>query len=76
MSRPYKRLRVLLCANGLDQKDVARALLLSERTVSSRMNRRSEWTLGEAYKLLELLGEPPEALPRLFPRDGKSEGFQ
>ncbi len=74
MSRPYHRLRCLLYANGIHQSDVARALLVSVHTVSSKLNGHSEWTLGEAYKLLELLGEPMEALPQLFPRNGRNEG--
>lgn len=67
MSRPYHGLRMLMYASELTQSDIARKLRVSVHTVSDRLNGHSEWTLSEAYALLELLEQPEEALPKLFP---------
>lgn len=74
MSRPFQRVRSLMYENGLKQTDVARALLVSEHTVSDKLNGHTEWTLSEMYRLLGLFGQPDEELHNLFPPNGCNDG--
>ena len=70
MNHSFSALRGAMVAKGLDFEHVARALLVSPTTFSSRMNARYPWTLDEQYQMMDLLSLPYDQLHAYFPRYG------
>lgn len=66
----YTELRNALRDAGITQAEVAKALSLSEASMSFRMSGKYPFTLTEAYAILDMLDKPYSELPRLFPKDG------
>lgn len=70
MKTRYIDLRNALRDAGITHLEVAKALGISETSMSFRFSGRYPFTLAEAYVILDLLGRPYSDLPRLFPKDG------
>lgn len=74
MARPYQKLRDLMKRHRITQIDLAEELgLLSECTVSRKLNDRSPWTSDEMYRILEVLGVNYERMHEIFPKNGRNE---
>jgi len=73
MARLFSRLRTALTDADVDAPVLARALGVSQCTVSKKLNGHTQWNLDEMYAVLELLGRPAKDLPVLFPRGGQNE---
>lgn len=73
MARPYKILRDLLRQNEITSDILAEELNVAETTISRKMNAHNEWTLDQMYHILDLIGEKPERMHIIFPRNGQNE---
>lgn len=76
MARPFPIPRGQMIAHDLLQTDIARRLLMSERTVTRKLCGRAPWTLDEMYTLMDLLHWPYDRMHELFPKSGASSRFQ
>lgn len=61
----YKNLRKILEQRKFTNKDLASLLETSEKTVSNKMNGRTDWTLKEIMKISKFLA-PEYTLDYLF----------
>lgn len=75
MARLFGKLRGLMREFGDTQDDVARALLLSRISVSSKLRGATEWKLGEMYALMDRYHVPYSKLNEVFPNGGRSEMY-
>jgi len=67
----YRRLRAEMHRQEVDQMALARWIGVSQRTVVSRMNRNgSDFTLTDAYAILDRLGIDRARIGELFPPGG------
>ena len=51
----------------LQQRDLARALAMSETSLSHRMTVQVPWRVDEMYDVLRIIGAAPAELPLYFP---------
>ena len=51
----------------LQQRDLARALAMSETSLSHRMTGQVPWRVDEMYSVLRIIKASPDELPRYFP---------
>lgn len=54
----------------LQQRDLARALAMSETSLSHRMTGQVPWRVDEMYSVLRIIKASPDELPRYFPAAG------
>lgn len=66
----YDRLKKRLKTEGIPHEDVAVQLGVSRAAVNFRLAGKTPWKLEEAYAVLLMIGEEPDALPKYFPPDG------
>lgn len=59
-----------MMAADIDQKYLARKLLLSPKCVSQRMTGKCPWRMDEAYAIMDLLRLPYNQLADYFPPKG------
>lgn len=71
MARPFAKLRSLMVENDDTQDDLARLLLIDRSGISSRMNNRAEWKIGEMYAIMNRYHLPHDLLNQVFPMNGK-----
>lgn len=71
MAKPYYKLRFELGEKEIKQEDLAKMIGHSQGYVSRRLAGTDSWTLDDAYKILDILGLPDEALGEYFPRKEK-----
>lgn len=64
----YKRLRITLGVNDIDQQTLAKLLGRSTFYIHTRMTGKNSWTLQEAYKICELLGITIAEMSEYFPK--------
>ena len=57
--------------NDDTQDDLARLLLIDRSGISSRMNNRVEWKIGEMYAIMNRYHLPHKLLNQVFPMNGK-----
>jgi len=76
MKNLFIELRTEMMRRGFDRAYVARKLNMSVESLGNRftMPHKSPWRLDECYKLIQLLGEDPSNLYRLFPPNGLPAG--
>ena len=68
----YRYLSGRLRQLGIRQTDLAKAMGLSEASISHRFRGRTPWSIDEMYHLLDICRAQPEELHIDFPRGGKS----
>lgn len=51
----------------MQQRDLARALVMSETSLSHRMTGQVPWRVDEMYDVLRIIGAAPAELPLYFP---------
>lgn len=68
--KKYIRLRTLMMEHGVTEAAAAAALGISRATLCRKLNGGTEWTLGEAYTILDAFQVPHTRLGDIFPRDG------
>ena len=51
----------------MQQRDLARALAMSETSLSHRMTGQVPWRVDEMYSVLRIIKASPDALPLYFP---------
>ena len=68
----YIELRNALRNAGIQQRDIAVQIGLSETSMCHRMQGKYPFTISEAYEILDILHRPYSDLPILFPKDGAS----
>ena len=54
----------------MQQRDLARALAMSETSLSHRMTGQVPWRVDEMYSVLRIIEASPDELPRYFPAAG------
>lgn len=62
----YSELRGRIRARFKTQATFAKALGISNCTLSQKLNGASEWTAAEIRKACQLLDIPPDQIPRYF----------
>lgn len=62
----YSKLRGKIRQNFPTQAAFARALGISECSLSQKLNNHTEWTRKEMVRACELLGDGPESIPSYF----------
>lgn len=72
MKKLYAKLRSALVEHDITQSDLARRLLVSQRTISARFCAEQPWTINEMYTTLDWLGLPHDQMHIYFPPDGVS----
>lgn len=70
----FRELRKEMEKQQLDVAGLAELCGCSPRTIYSSLRREREWTLEEMYIVLDALGMPYEAMPKIFPRHGMYVG--
>jgi len=73
MARPFAKLRGLLREFDYAQDELADLLGIATSTANRKLNARTEWTLGEAYAILDRCGVPHDKLHDFFPQNGRNE---
>lgn len=71
MAKPYYKLRFRLGEADITQCILADKIGRSQGYVGRRLAGTASWTLEDAYKILDMLGLPDEALGEYFPRKEK-----
>ena len=51
----------------MQQRDLARALAMSETSLSHRMTGQVPWRVDEMYRVLRIIKASPDELPLYFP---------
>ena len=51
----------------MQQRDLARALAMSETSLSHRMTGQGPWRVDEMYSVLRIIKASPDELPLYFP---------
>ena len=51
----------------MQQRDLARALVMSETSLSHRMTGQVPWRVDEMYSVLRIIKASPDELPLYFP---------
>lgn len=51
----------------MQQRDLARALAMSETSLSHRMTEQVPWRVDEMYSVLRIIKASPDELPLYFP---------
>jgi hypothetical protein len=72
MAKLYSKLRHALDDADIDRPYIAKTLGVSNSYVGCRFVGRYPWTVEDAYKILDLLGEPAEKMTEYFPKGGKA----
>lgn len=63
----YKRLRITLGVNDIDQQTLAKLLGRSTYYIHTRVTGKGSWTLQEAYKICDLLKISIAEMTEYFP---------
>lgn len=74
MSKPYKKLRMQMYGEGVDQNAIADCVGRSRNYVSMRMRGECPWDMGDVYRICDLLEIPLEEIPQFFPREDSLKG--
>lgn len=75
--RRYPYLQERLAHLDIQRSDLGKHLSRSDGYITSRMQGKGEWTLGEMYQIMELIGEADEYLHLVFPKNRKSaKGYE
>ena len=72
MTKRYNYLSGRLRQLGIEHRDLAYALGLSPQAVSHRFTGKTDWSLNEMYRTLDVCRAQPEDLHLYFPRDGRA----
>mgnify|MGYP001020696780 CR=1 FL=1 len=59
-------LKGLMVSKRKTQVDIAKVLDVSTNTVSRKMSRRAEFTVGEMWKIVDLLDIPSKDIAKYF----------
>lgn len=70
----YRLLRRLCSEKGIDGRDIAEEIGRTDRYVSMRMMGQRPWDQDEMYKVMDMLGQPYENIPYIFPLGGMYAG--
>ena len=73
-SAKYRLLRRLCSEKGIEGKDIAEEIGRTENYVSTRMTGNRPWDQDEMYKIMDMLGQPYENIPYIFPVGGMFAG--
>jgi predicted transcriptional regulator len=68
--KPYQKLRGLLRAEGIDQKELAHILGCSTTSVSHKFMGKYPWSSDQMYKIMDILDKPYNLLHEVFPKNG------
>ncbi len=68
MARPFKELRKLMYADGIDQEYIANRIGRCCTYVSKRMRGTAPWDMFDVYSLCELLEIPLDQISVYFPK--------
>lgn len=69
MSRPFKELRKLMYAEGIDQEYIAGRLERGTSYVSKRMRGVAPWNMADVYCLCDMFAIPYEQITLYFPKE-------
>lgn len=67
----FRYLKGRLRQLGITHPDLGKELGMSAGAISHRMTCRTDWTISEMYKVLDICRATPEELHIYFPRDGR-----
>lgn len=69
----FLKLRGVMTANGDQQEDLAKVLLMTQQSVSNRFSLRSAWTLNDMYAVMDHYNLPYSQLHVYFPPNGTAQ---
>ncbi|MBS5166121.1 MAG: hypothetical protein KHY77_10270 [Butyricicoccus pullicaecorum] len=69
MAKPFKELRKLMYAEGIDQRFLAMTLGKGTTYVSLRIRGLAPWDMLDVYVLCDLFEIPTGEIPLYFPRE-------
>jgi hypothetical protein len=70
MCKPFKKLRLLLVENDMEQADLAKKLNRCLMYVNKRLNAKEPWSQDDQYKIMDWFKWPYEQMYELFPKNG------
>lgn len=70
----YRLLRRLCEEKGIDREDIAECIERTGNYVSTRMMGYAPWAQDEMFKIMDMLGQPYEHIPYIFPVGGMWAG--
>lgn len=73
-SAKYRLLRRLCSEKGIDGRDIAEEIGRTADYVSMRMTGQRPWSQDEMYAVMDMLGQPYEHMPYIFPKGGMWAG--
>lgn len=71
---PFRHLRAAMITAGVKIKELASMMGMSANSLSSRLSGQYEFTLGDIYKIISVLGIPASEISTFFPHNGKDDG--
>lgn len=71
----FRKLRALMLNAGFDNSSLGELLGRAASHISRCLNAKSQWKLDEVYKILEAVGEKPENIHEIFPKDGIDKDY-
>ncbi|HWP51182.1 MAG TPA: hypothetical protein VN626_05735 [Clostridia bacterium] len=72
----YRRLRIELSLRDITHADLAKTINRSPYYVFLRINGKDAWTLYEALKIMEIIGDSTLTLGELFPTEDVMGGVR
>lgn len=69
MAKPFKKLRMLMYAEGIDQAYIAECLGRGTSYVSMRLSGIAPWDMEEVYCLCDIFDIPHDQIAEYFPRE-------
>lgn len=68
MAKPFYKLRFELGELEITQEQLGKMMGRSQAYVGRRLAGTASWTLEDAYRILDIIGQPDTALMEYFPR--------
>ena len=71
--KPYKKLKIEMAANDIDQRYLQKRLDRSQYYISDRMMGRRPWNMDDVYAICDLLHISYGLIPMYFPKGGEQK---
>lgn len=73
MPKPFYKLRFALGERDVTQRELGKKIGRSQAYVGRRLAGTASWTLEDAYRILDVIGEDDSRLGEYFPRATKKK---
>lgn len=68
MAKPFRRLKVLMFEQDIDQKYLCGHMKKSQTYITNRMSGKQPFSMDDVYMLCDILKIQPNQIPDYFPR--------